>query len=776
MNKKLKIILLATFSAFAVSTVSTAQVIFEPEGVNLPGQWNSYTNPPATGSVFGNPNQVTNGGFGIITTGTRRYHTTFSTASAGNATSGVNAFLFTSGPVGAPFSNKWTDVTVGLNTIQNYTFHNDGGGSDNSVTLGSYKWYTVNFRDNGYANTQAIFMETSAQPVTITNVTQAPSGNQIMVNTAVTVTVTTSSALSAEEKVYIRYSPDGYAGINNLLPVNMAGTTGTATIPAQAIAGTFISYYVFTTTVSNPTADWDLYTINLGNNNGLNYGYTVINDPVNDAVASNDTTVCSNAFPLTLTATAGYQYAWSTGPLTQSIQVNAPGQYSVQIVNPMTGGFIYDTVNVSVSSPQFSLGSDTSFCGLSSIVLDPGVTLTPDGDSIRIFYNANLGVTGLFGAPKVYMHSGIQFVPFGAVTNYIGNWGQDDGVGEMTSLGNNNWVITIHPANYYGYSQGTAVTAISMVFRNADGTLTGKDDNDNDIFLNINQNPPYSAFSGVTAQVISAEFASIVWNDNSTGTSLPVSTGGTYWARVTDVNGCTASDTVQVTINGLPFVDAGSNQTLCDGETTVLDAGAGFSSYAWSNGATSPSITVSDSGEYTIVVTDNFGCSAQDVIYITEGTSPNADFTFEATGLSVSFTSSNQPAGTSYAWDFTSNGSTDNTTANPSYTFVAPGTYNVSLTITTPCGSDVQTYQLVVTQVGVEELSQDLASIYPNPAKDQVQVELLNNKKASLYSIFGNLLSTYELKAGKNQLEMGSLPAGIYYLQIDHQSYKITKQ
>jgi hypothetical protein len=346
----------------------------------------------------------------------------------------------------------------------------------------------------------------------------------------------------------------------------------------------------------------------------------------------------------------------------------------------------------------------------------------------------------------------------------------------MTSLGNNNWVITIHPANYYGYSQGTAVTAISMVFRNADGTLTGKDDNDNDIFLNINQNPPYSAFSGVTAQVISAEFASIVWNDNSTGTSLPVSTGGTYWARVTDVNGCTASDTVQVTINGLPFVDAGSNQTLCDGETTVLDAGAGFSSYAWSNGATSPSITVSDSGEYTIVVTDNFGCSAQDVIYITEGTSPNADFTFEATGLSVSFTSSNQPAGTSYAWDFTSNGSTDNTTANPSYTFVAPGTYNVSLTITTPCGSDVQTYQLVVTQVGVKELSQDLASIYPNPAKEQVQVELLNNKKASLYSIFGNLLSTYELKAGKNQLEMGSLPAGIYYLQIDHKSYKITKQ
>ncbi|MBX7183309.1 MAG: hypothetical protein K1X82_14450, partial [Bacteroidia bacterium] len=530
MNKLLKVTLLIALCNTLFEKDSSAQVVYEPEGVNLPGTWNSYTNPPASGSVFGNPNQVANGGFNIITTGTRRYHTTFTTSSGANATAGVNNFLFSSGPAATPYSNKWTDVTVSLNTIQNYVFHNDGGGADNSITLGANKWYTVNFRDVGYANADAIFMETSAQPVTITNVSQSPSGSQIMINTPVVVTVNTSTALSPEEKVYIRYSPDGYAGINSIVQVNMVGNTGTATIPAQAIAGTTISYYVFTTTVNNPTSDWDMQTINLGNNGGLNYNYNVINDPVFNASASNDTTVCSSSFPLTLSATAGFQYTWSTGPITQSIQVNGPGQYSVHIINPMTGGYKDDTVNVYVSNPQISLGQDTSICGLSSIVLDPGVTLTPDGDSLKIFYNANLGVTGLFGAPKVYMHSGIQFVPFGPVTNYVGNWGLDDGVGEMTSLGNNNWVITIHPASYYGYAQGTGVTAISMVFRNADGSLTGKDDNNNDIFLNINQNPPYSTFPGVTGQVISSQFSSILWNDNSTGTTLPISTGGSYWA------------------------------------------------------------------------------------------------------------------------------------------------------------------------------------------------------------------------------------------------------
>ncbi|NDA64084.1 MAG: T9SS C-terminal target domain-containing protein, partial [Chitinophagia bacterium] len=153
-----------------------------------------------------------------------------------------------------------------------------------------------------------------------------------------------------------------------------------------------------------------------------------------------------------------------------------------------------------------------------------------------------------------------------------------------------------------------------------------------------------------------------------------------------------------------------------------------------------------------------------------------ADFTYLANGLSVSFTSSNQAAGATYAWDFTSNGSTDNTTANPTYTFLTPGTYNVSLTITTPCGSDVQTYQIVVAPVGIEELGQKIKSVYPNPANDYLELDLTDKTHLSIYSIIGTLLFENELEPGSSRLDIASLPAGVYYLRAEQQLLKIVKQ
>ncbi|MBK7409490.1 MAG: hypothetical protein IPJ40_16500 [Saprospirales bacterium] len=45
----------------------------------------------------------------------------------------------------------------------------------------------------------------------------------------------------------------------------------------------------------------------------------------------------------------------------------------------------------------------------------------------------------------------------------------------------------------------------------------------------------------------------------------------------------------------------------CD-ETATLDAGQGYASYLWSNGATTPAITVSTNGSYTVTVGDSLGC------------------------------------------------------------------------------------------------------------------------------------------------------------------------
>lgn len=770
---------LCFFGLFFLSFGASSQVIFEPEGVNMPGGWNNFDNPPAAGSVFGNPNQTTNGGFSVITVGTRRYHAKFNAATTGgDAQPGQVPFLFTSGPAANAFSNKWADVTVALNTLQTYNFNNTGGGNDNSILLTDGKWYTVNFQDQGYVNTRAIFMETSAEPVSINTVTQTPSGNQVLSGSNVTITVTTSATPSPEEKIYVRYSTDGYASQNFIVPVTMNGTTGTATIPAITIAGTTVSYYVFSTTIDSPTADWDMVTINLNNNTGLNFQYDVVSDPVNDATASNDTTVCQNGFPITLSASAGFEYLWNGGQTSQSISVSSAGTYTVVITNAATGNTKTIDIDVAVSSiANFSLGSDQSICGLSSVVLDPGITLSPNGDSLVIEYDATKGTASLIGANRVYMHSGVQFAPFGVSTNWIGNWGQDDGVGLMTSLGNNRWRIAINVFNYYGITPGTSINALEIVFRNADGSLEGKDYNNQNIFLVLDPVAPFSTFDGITGMYQPAAFSSIDWSTGETTETLSVTTGGTYSATVTDIFGCTATDEVVVNVYPAAFVDAGSSQVLCNDTTVTLDAGPGFTSYSWSSGQSTSSISVSDAGTYTITVTDANGCTAQDIITLSTGISPDSDFSFDTTnGLTVSFTASNQPEGTTYAWDFTSNGSTDNTTSNPSFTFPSSGTYNTSLTVTNACGSDVQTYQITVTLVGIDQKEMKQLQVYPNPFSDVISIISPSSLSAEIVNSVGLTIKQLQLTSHENSFDLSELPQGIYLLKTDKNMYKIIKK
>ncbi|WP_368506599.1 MULTISPECIES: alpha-amylase family glycosyl hydrolase [unclassified Tamlana] len=78
---------------------------------------------------------------------------------------------------------------------------------------------------------------------------------------------------------------------------------------------------------------------------------------------------------------------------------------------------------------------------------------------------------GLSLPAKVYMHSGIGTDSDPWEYGAVGNWGQDDGVGEMTNNGNGKWSITMTPKSYYSLSdaQANSATKMGMVFRNAAG-------------------------------------------------------------------------------------------------------------------------------------------------------------------------------------------------------------------------------------------------------------------------------------------------------------------
>jgi gliding motility-associated-like protein len=106
-----------------------------------------------------------------------------------------------------------------------------------------------------------------------------------------------------------------------------------------------------------------------------------------------------------------------------------------------------------------------------------------------------------------------------------------------------------------------------------------------------------------------------LWSNGQTGHSINVSSAGSYTVTVTDVNGCAATSTAKVvTANPLPATPAISGATtFCAGGGTTLTSSLSPGTYAWSNGQTTQSITVSTAGPVSVTVTDPNGCSATSV-------------------------------------------------------------------------------------------------------------------------------------------------------------------
>ncbi|MDH6254045.1 gliding motility-associated-like protein [Chryseobacterium sp. H1D6B] len=86
--------------------------------------------------------------------------------------------------------------------------------------------------------------------------------------------------------------------------------------------------------------------------------------------------------------------------------------------------------------------------------------------------------------------------------------------------------------------------------------------------------------------------------------------------KVLTVDGCFTIVRLNLTLNPKPNITLPENMEFCKGKTLTLDAGSGFISYLWNTGATTQAITVSTAGNYSVKVTNNFGCENTDVIQV----------------------------------------------------------------------------------------------------------------------------------------------------------------
>jgi PKD repeat protein len=135
----------------------------------------------------------------------------------------------------------------------------------------------------------------------------------------------------------------------------------------------------------------------------------------------------------------------------------------------------------------------------------------------------------------------------------------------------------------------------------------------------------------------------------ATQTVTPASTG-TYTVSVSDGSGCTIPFTSPViTVNANPVPVISGNSAICSGSSTTLNAGS-YSSYNWSTGATTQTISVNTAGTFTVTVTSANGCTGSASKTMTVNTAPSPSISGTLSFCSGSSTTLNAGAFTTYNW------------------------------------------------------------------------------------------------------------------------------
>ena len=111
-------------------------------------------------------------------------------------------------------------------------------------------------------------------------------------------------------------------------------------------------------------------------------------------------------------------------------------------------------------------------------------------------------------------------------------------------------------------------------------------------------------------------FTSYAWSNGGTSSSIYVNTPGLYTVEVVDTNGCVGIDTFQLShFDTLQLAIVGPG-VICPGDSIVLSAQSGLSSYQWSTGDTTSQITIYSPGLIELTAVDSNSCVASTSVVI----------------------------------------------------------------------------------------------------------------------------------------------------------------
>ncbi len=429
------------------------------------------------------------------------------------------------------------------------------------------------------------------------------------------------------------------------------------------------------------------YSVTVGDGTGCTgtATTTVQASPAAVPTISGQAAVCSPGTAV-FQASGGFSsYAWTTpgggsGGSSPSIQVDQTGNYIVTVSNSAgcTGtasqAFLVNpspTPAVSLApyncNGQFGLSANTGFATYqwSSGQTTANISAQIDGNYI-------VTVTTAAGCTGTAMQ--IVSIPPPPMTNITGVSALCPGIsGQLSAAGgysNYVWSGGLTGANITAAAPGTyTVTATDQFGCTATAQRV------------VNASPPLVPVVGGPLEIciggtaliaVNGTFDNYKWSTGATTSGISASTTGNYTVTVTNADGCSGTATHPLLVGtGLsPQITAAPY--LCNGQIN-LSAGAGFSTYVWTNNAGTSGITVTTSGNYAVTVTDNTGCTGTALLNVTIPTPPGVSIggnTDLCAGQTTQLSAT--PGYVTYAWSSGQN--------TPTITAGANGAFAVTVT------------------------------------------------------------------------------------------------
>ncbi|WP_127846740.1 T9SS type B sorting domain-containing protein [Psychroflexus aestuariivivens] len=203
---------------------------------------------------------------------------------------------------------------------------------------------------------------------------------------------------------------------------------------------------------------------------------------------------------------------------------------------------------------------------------------------------------------------------------------------------------------------------------------------------------------------------SYLWGEGEDTASITVDETGIYQVTVT-VNGCSITESVDITFIENPEFDLGGDQSLCDATDAVIQpqftiGNPADATFEWSTSEITETITVTESGVYELTVTID-GCSTTESVEYTFNESPVVDLggdvelcDTEDAEITANITSGDSTNAT-YEWS----------TGEDTQSITVSETNIYTVTITTEAGcSTVESVEYIFNESPIIDLGEDIVS------------------------------------------------------------------